>query len=313
MSAAVPDVSIVVVAHDSAADLDRSLPAASAQEGVRAEVLVVDNASGDGSREVAAGHGARVIALSANVGFAGGANAGIEGSLGRYVLTLNPDCRISSGFCAVLCDRLDRADAADVGSASGKIFRAEGEDLHATRLLDSTGILFTPAGRHLDRDSGRNEEAAAFRDEEIAGVTGAAGFYRRAALESVKISTGYFDEDFFLYREDADLALRLRAAGWRCLYVPSAVAHHRRANLPSRRRAIGPLANYHSVKNRFLLRINNSPVPEFRLLPTLLRDAVVLAACLTVERTSLPAFSYILRNRRRLAAKRREIRARRRA
>ena len=304
-----PDVSIVVVSHDSAADLAVSLAAAAAQTGVSTELIVVDNASRDGSPRAAESAGARVIPLAENRGFAGGANAGISASAGRYVLTLNPDCRLDERFCAELCARLDRPDAADVGSASGKIFRAGGPRLEGMPILDSTGIRFTASGRHFDRDSGAPDADGSFRDEEIAGVTGAAGFYRRAALEAVRISTGCFDEDFFLYREDADLALRLRAAGWRCLYVPTALAWHRRANLPERRRTIGASANCHSVKNRFLLRINNAPVPEFRMVPTLVRDAVVLAACLTVERSSLPAFRYLWQNRRRLAAKRREIAA----
>ena len=304
-----PDVSIVVVSHDSAADLAVSLAAAAAQTGVSTELIVVDNASRDGSPRAAESAGARVIPLAENRGFAGGANAGISASAGRYVLTLNPDCRLDERFCAELCARLDRPDAADVGSASGKIFRAGGPRLEGMPILDSTGIRFTASGRHFDRDSGAPDADGSFRDEEVAGVTGAAGFYRRAALEAVRISTGCFDEDFFLYREDADLALRLRAAGWRCLYVPTALAWHRRANLPERRRTIGASANCHSVKNRFLLRINNAPVPEFRMVPTLVRDAVVLAACLTVERSSLPAFRYLWQNRRRLAAKRREIAA----
>ena len=71
------------------------------------------------------------------------------------------------------------------------------------------------------------------------------------------------------------------------------------------------LANRHSVKNRFLLRINNQSARECArtLVPTLARDLVVLGACLTIERSSLPAFSWLWRNRRRLWAKRREIRA----
>lgn len=77
------------------------------------------------------------------------------------------------------------------------------------------------------------------------------------------------------------------------------------------------IANYHSVKNRFLLRINNQAGGEFlaTLLPTLARDLVVLGACLTIERSSLPAFSWLWRNRQRLFAKRHEIaeRVRRRA
>jgi GT2 family glycosyltransferase len=307
------DVSIIVVSHDSEEDLRVCLPAASAQAGVAVEVIVVDNASRDGSRDTAGRLGARVVALEVNRGFAGGANAGISASRGRFVLTLNPDCRLTTDFCRTLCEALDRPDAADVGSASGKLFRAEGPGLGASSTLDSTGIVFTASGRHFDRDAGTVETGDPVRKIEIGGVTGAAGFYRRAALESVRISTGLFDEDFFLYREDADLALRLRAAGWRCFYVPGAVAFHRRANLPERRGRMPAAANFHSVKNRFLLRVNNSPVPEFRFVSTLARDLVVLAACLTVERASLPAFSYLWKNRRRLRAKRREISALRRS
>lgn len=302
-----PDVSIVVVTFDSGRFLSAALERAQAQKGIRSELIVVDNASHDDSRRIAANTGARVIALPGNRGFAGGANAGIEASSGRYVLTLNPDCRLEEDFCARLAERLDREDARDVGSASGKLFRAEGEMLEPMRLMDSTGIYFTTWGRHLDRDSGRLPGRSASKEGEIAGVSGAAGFYRRSALESVRISTGYFDEDFFIYREDADLALRLRRAGWRCLYLPQAIGYHRRANLPDRRREIGKIANYHSVKNRFLLRINNRPVREFRWIPTHLRDAAVAGACLTIERSSLPAFTYLWKNRVRLRAKRAEI------
>jgi GT2 family glycosyltransferase len=306
---AIVDVSIVLVTHDSAADLPASLPSASAQRGVSTETIVVDGASRDGSIEIARrlAPDVRVIALPGNVGFSAAMNAGIEASKGRYVLALNPDCRLAPDFAARLAARLD--ERPDVGSASGRIYRAEGAALAATTRLDSTGIVFRASGRHFDRGSEREGAGRYLIEEEIAGTTGAAGFYRREALESVKISTGYFDADFFLYREDADLALRLARLGWRCLYVPEAVAWHRRTNLPSRRRDMSPLANYHSVKNRFLLRINNQTAGGFfaTLVPTLARDVVVLGACLTVERSSLPAFGWLWRNRRRLWAKRREI------
>jgi GT2 family glycosyltransferase len=303
------DVSIVVVAHDDAGDLPVCLTSAIAQKGASVETIVVDNASRDGSREIAArfAPAARVIALPENVGFAGGMNRGIEESAGRYVLALNPDCRLAPDFAAVLAARLDARP--DVGSASGRIFRAEGAALAPTGRLDSTGLYFTSSGRHFDRDAGAPEEGRSLAQEEIFGASGAAGFYRREALESAKISTGYFDGDFFLYREDADLAWRLARLGWKCLYVPQAAAFHRRRNLPERRRAMTAVANLHSVKNRFLLRINNETAGHFAstCVPALARDFVVLTACLTIERTSLPAFSWLWRNRRRLWAKRREI------
>jgi GT2 family glycosyltransferase len=278
---------------------------------VTVETLVVDNASSDSSRDVVRrfGTAVRLVPLAHNVGFAAAMNAGVEATTGRYVLALNPDCRLDPRFAAVLTEALDARP--DAGSASGRIYRAEGPDLSPTSRLDSTGIVFTRSGRHLDRGSEEAGEGRYLRAEDVGGTTAAAGFYRRAALESAKISTGYFDSDFFLYREDADLALRLARLGWKCLYVPRAVAWHRRRNLPNRRGHMAPAANYHSVKNRFLLRINNQPAGDIvrNIFPILARDLVVLGACLTVERTSLPAFSWLWKNRKRLWEKRREIQA----
>ena len=307
-----PDVSVIVVSYNDAADLPVSLASAVGQRGVTAEVLLVDNGSKDGSAEVAErfGPAVRRLTLPRNVGFAAAMNEGIEATSGRYVLSLNPDCRLEGNFAALLAARLDARP--DCGSASGRILRGEGSDLAPTGRLDSTGIRFTASGRHLDRGSEEPEAGRYLEEEEVGGTTGAAGFYRREALESARISTGYFDSDFFVYREDADLAWRLRKLGWKCLYVPDAVAVHRRRNLPKRRAEMSPVVNFHSVKNRFLLRVNNQSATEFLVtaLPTLARDLVVLGACLTVERSSLPAFSWLWRNRSRLWAKRGEIRDR---
>jgi GT2 family glycosyltransferase len=303
------DVSIIVVSHNDERDLAVSVESAIGQRGVSVETLVVDNLSGDKSREVVEAFAprARLLALPENIGFAGAMNRGIEETEGRYVLALNPDCRLTADFAATLAARLDARQ--DLGSASGRILRAEGKTLSPTDVLDSAGIFRTATGRHFDRGSSQPAEGRFLAEEEIFGASGAAGFYRRQALESARISTGYFDSDFFLYREDADLAWRLRRLGWKCLYVPEALAYHRRRNLPERRASMPPAVNMHSVKNRFLLRINNQSALHLlaTLVPTVARDAVVLAACLTIERSSLPAFSWLWNNRKRLWAKRREI------
>ncbi|MEP7132719.1 MAG: glycosyltransferase family 2 protein [Acidobacteriota bacterium] len=303
------DVAILVVSYNDASDLPITLSAALAQRGVSTEVILIDNASRDASREVAERLVVRVLALAENVGFAAAMNAGIDATRSRYVLALNPDCRLEPDFAARLVERLDHRP--DAGSASGRLLRGDGPDLLPTGTLDSAGIFFTAAGRHFDRGAGEPAAGRYGREEEIAGASGAAALYRRAALEAARISTGYFDADFFLYREDADLAWRLWNLGWRCLYVPSAVAYHRRRNVPERRRQMTAAVNFHSVKNRFLLRINNQSGPEAarHLVPTFARDLLVLGACLTVERTSLPAFPWLWKNRKRLWAKRREIQA----
>jgi GT2 family glycosyltransferase len=304
-----PDVSIVVVTFDSEQDLRTSLTSALAQHGVSSELIVVDNASTDRTLDVVRSFGDQVTLLerSRNLGFAAGMNVGIEASAGRYVLALNPDCRLAPDFCAVLSERLDALP--DAGSASGRLLRADGPELAATDTIDSVGIYFTSSGRHFDRGSGEPALGRYLVEEPIFGVTGAAGFYRRAALEAVRISTGCFDADFFAYREDADLAWRLQHAGWSCLYTPAAVAAHRRSNLPERRAQMSQIVNFHSVKNRWLLRINNQTRSELvrTAIPTLARDAVVVGGCLVRERSSLPAFGWLWSHRRRLLSKRREI------
>jgi GT2 family glycosyltransferase len=148
---------------------------------------------------------------------------------------------------------------------------------------------------------------------EVFGVSGAAAMFRTSFLRDVAVDGEIFDEDFFAYREDADLAWRGRLFGWRALCDPGAVAYHVRRVTPAARRELPADVNMHSVKNRFLLRLKNQGVYlALRNLPfELARDLVVLAAALTVERSSLPAFPWLWRNRKRVVAKRRAIQQRR--
>ena len=147
MTAPVPDVAVITVAYNSAGDLPVFDRSALAQEGVEVEILVVDNNSLDGSAEIAAGLSERVkvIRLAANRGFAGAMNVGIDATRGRYVVALNPDCRLEAGFLAGLVERLD--ERLDARSASGRLLRATGPTLSPTGLLrlDQASDLPRPA------------------------------------------------------------------------------------------------------------------------------------------------------------------------
>jgi GT2 family glycosyltransferase len=162
----------------------------------------------------------------------------------------------------------------------------------------------TRTGRHLDMTQFASE---------VFGVSGAAAMFRMTFLRDVAVDGEIFDEDFFAYREDADLAWRGRLFGWRALCEPRAVAYHVRRVTPEARRALPVDINMHSVKNRFLLRLKNEGLYlALRNAPfELARDLIVLLAALTIERSSLPAFSWLWRNRRRVFAKRRIIQSRR--
>jgi len=149
----------------------------------------------------------------------------------------------------------------------------------------------------------------------VFGASGAAALYRRAMLEEAVVGGEVFDESFFAYREDADLAWRAQLLGWSCLYLPDAVATHGRRVTPERRRALPPALNRMSVRNRFLLRIKNQPARQaFRFLaPALARDLQVVGYCLVREWTSLPALGEVVRLFPSAWRKRRDILARRRA
>lgn len=308
-------VSVSLVTHNSEAHLDRCLESLFAQEGVTLEVVVVDNASEDGTRRCLERYRDRLqlIVNPDNRGFAAAQNQAIARTQCDWVLCLNPDVVLTAGFVRALVEAAEALP--QVGSVCGKLLRlAPDGSRPRTPLLDSTGIYFTPTLRHFDRGSNQPDCGEFERRELVFGATAAAALYRRALIEDLSVDGEFFDEDFFAYREDADLAWRAQLAGWSCLYVPEAVGYHVRRVLPERRRALPPLLNYHSTKNRFLMRGKNIGCGLYwRLfLPMKTRDLGIAAYVLLRERTSLPAFGFLWRQRRRLWEKRRRVQAKRR-
>jgi GT2 family glycosyltransferase len=317
-----PRVLVSLVTHNESRDAERLLPSLFAQSFRDLAVSAVDNASEDGTRatfaafEKIAPLPLEVFPSRENLGYTGGHNRSIAKAVERgipWVLVLNTDVVLAPGFIATLLADAERPEHARVAAFTGKILRAEGPDLTPTSVLDSVGIRMTPNGRHFDVGAGDRDAGQFDRPAGIFGASGCAVLLRTAALADTRISTGFFDDDFFVYREDVDLAWRLRGRGWAARCVPAAVAWHRRRNLPERRREMSALANLHSVKNRFLLRINNAGKAHLRATfpRTFLRDAIVVGGCLTVERTSLVALRWLAENRARLLEKRAEIQGRR--
>jgi GT2 family glycosyltransferase len=134
-------------------------------------------------------------------------------------------------------------------------------------------------------------------------------------IADISIENEFFDPDFFVYREDADVAWRAQLLGWRCIYTPHARGYHVRKVLPGNRHALPPVINMHSVKNRFLMRIKNMTGDLYRrnFFSVTTRDLVVLGCCLLREHSSLQAFWLLAKNWKRVWHKRREIMNRRRA
>jgi GT2 family glycosyltransferase len=317
-----PGVLVSLVTHNEAGDVQRLVPSLFAQTFRDLTISAVDNASEDGTRatlaafEKVAPVPLEVTPSRENLGYTGGHNLSIARAVERgvpWVLVLNTDVVLAPDFLEILLKEAARPERERVATFTGKILRADGPELAPTSLVDSVGIRMTPNGRHFDIGAGEEDDGRWDRPAEVFGASGCAALFRTGALADVRISTGFFDDDFFVYREDVDLAWRLRGRGWSARCVPAARAWHRRRNLPERRREMSPVANLHSVKNRFLLRVNNAGRGHLRTTfgRTFVRDAVVVGGCLTVERTSLEALRWLATNRGRLLAKRAEIQGRR--
>jgi len=299
-------VSVNIVTFNSVADIGACLESLRAQTFRDFAVHIFDNASSDDTLKIIEPFDVEYLVRSpVNTGFCKAHNELVRRFPSEYVLFLNPDTILDSSFIGELVLALEaRLEAA---SASGKLLRMDG------MTIDSTGIIMLREQRHLDRGADQPDTGQFNSPEEIFGPSGAAAIYRRKALDETAVAGQYFDEDFFAYREDADLAWRCRLFGWISIYVPSAVARHRRRVTPERRHELPKEINYHSVKNRFLLRLNNMTGQLYRrdFWPVTRRDLAVLGFVLLREWSSGPALLYIVRNFRRLLQKRRLIQSKR--
>ena len=303
-------VSITIVTYNSGRFIKRCLESILEQTYPFKEIIVIDNNSSDGMIDILEPFEdrCRIVYNEENIGFAAAQNQAISLSSAEWVLTLNPDVLLLQGFIEALVN----AGSLDprVGTVCGKLLTMSSTfDFPEEPLVDSTGIYFTPNLRHLDRGSLELDNGHYRNYEYVFGATAAAALYRREMIEDISICGEFIDADFFVYREDADVAWRAQLMGWKCLYAPYAKGYHVRKALPGSRLALPTQINMHSVKNRFLLRVKNIKWDLYRrnFVSITARDIVVICCCLMWEHTSLKAFPFLLRNWKGIKAKRREI------
>ena len=310
-------VSLHIVTYNSARHIRACLESIARQTHRPEEVIVVDNASEDDSAQLAdrAPFPVRLIRNEKNLGYSAAHNQAIRLSKSPLILILNPDVILEASFLSKMIDAagLDKK----IGTVCGKLFRlTDPGDAGPPQqnIIDSTGIFMTPNQRHLDRGGGELDRGQYEEKEWVFGASGAAPLYRRKMLEDIRIDQEYFDEDFFCYREDADLSWRAQLLGWRTLYTPEAIAYHARRVRPENRRQLPSELNMHSVKNRFLLRLKNQTVgASFPfLVPMFFRDMQLLVYVLLLERSSLPGLVFPWKNFSHIMKKRKQIMERRR-
>jgi len=243
-------ISVIVLNYNGKGFLDGCLTSLASQTYSDFEVIVVDNGSRDGSPEYIEDNypWVRLAKNNENLWFAGGTNAGIRAAKGEFILTLNNDSRADSRFIEELIKPM--ADP-EVGVCAAKMLFPDGR-------INSAGICISRSGAAWDRGMFEPDRGQYEFVEEVFGACAGAALYRREMMDEI----GLFDEDFFLYLEDVDLAFRARLAGWKCLYVPGArVIHHHGGTA-----GVGSdLAVYYGNRNIVWYPIKDFP---FRLLIT---------------------------------------------
>jgi len=214
------------------------------------EVLVVDNASADESVALVRQQypEARLVALSENRGFTGAVNAGIAQAKGTFVALLNQDAEADPRWLAEMA-RAAQAHP-EAGAIACKILLFDRRD-----YLHSAGDSYRQDGIPVNRGVWQRDEGQFDVETEVFGACGAAAAYRRHVLDEV----GWFDESFFMYCDDVDLAWRQQLAGWRTVYTPRAIAfHHLSAS------GGGVTASYYTGRNTIYVLAKNVPTPLLR-------------------------------------------------
>jgi GT2 family glycosyltransferase len=181
------------------------------------EVVMVDNASTDGSVDFVRSHFPKVKIIQSvqNLGFAGAVNLGIKAAKGDYLAILNNDTVVDSRWLIELKKAI--ASHPEVGFCASKMVW-----LKNAKILDSAGIIYSWKGKAYDRGHGETDEGQYDQPEYVFGACNGASFYQRSVFEKI----GLFDENFFLVADDVDFSFRAQLAGIKCLYVPTAMVKH---------------------------------------------------------------------------------------
>lgn len=217
-----PDLSIVIVTYNSAhvvGDLLNSIPAALA--GLSADVVIVDNGSGDSTAELLAGRGDCRVIRSTNVGYAAGINRGVQESAGSdAILVLNPDVRLAAGSIPPLLAALRLPAtgivAPQIRTADGSLYRSLRREPSLARAIGLNRTGWPLFSEYVARPAEYTQPSV------VDWALGAALLISRACFDTV----GGWDESYFLYSEETDFSLRARDLGLCTRYEPTSVAVH---------------------------------------------------------------------------------------
>jgi len=286
-------VLISLVTWHSREYLPECLESISKQTFTDYSIVVVDNDSNDGSVEYIKKNYPQIniIQNKENFGYSKAHNQAIQTTKSDYVLCLNPDIILKDDYLFKLINKI--GDNRRIGSIAGKLYRLEGPaDLNKQPNLvtiDSTGLKIFKSRKVVNRGEGTIDKSQFNRPQDVFGHSGALVLYRRQALEDCAIENEYFDEDFFAYKEDVDLAWRLSLRNWRISYEPTAMAWHKRQRQAKQRK--NKKVNYYSYRNHLWLLVKNEMPDLFRsnFLSIALYESSKIFYILFFEWSTLPA------------------------
>lgn len=286
-----PLVSINLLTYNGLKFLESCANAVFRQTYQNIEFLIIDNKSTDGTTEkieelFGNNTQVKIHKLRSNLGFAAGHNYGIKQAKGEIIICLNQDAILADDFTENILKPFNDKKVAAVQAKTMRLKDSDDKKSFVfSDLIDSTGLVILKNRRIINRGQGEKDNRQYDKTEEIFGVDGAVPAYRRTALEDIKINGEYFDELFFMYKEDVDLAWRLRLGGWKAIFEPNAKAYHFRGAGESaatnyfaiirERLKISNFAKYYSFKNQRLMQIKNETLRLFfKYLPQILTKEI---------------------------------------
>lgn len=256
-----PLVSINLLNKDQKTLLKSCIDSVLHQTYAHIEILIIDNGSTDGSLEFIKKEFPQLQLLrnNSNEGYAQAHNKGISICSGEYIMLLNIDVILTETFVEEMVKAMEQEDK--IGMVQARLYQPglkEGE-----KNFDSTGISIGRSRRNYDRGYGRIDRGQYNSVEYIFAASGAASLYKRKMLEDIKIGDEYFDTDFFMFREEIDLAWRAQLRGWKCFYTPKAIGYHLRGYSPQSRKSVAVFLKQLQFRNRYLMIIKNDFVSNF--------------------------------------------------
>lgn len=268
-------VSVSLLTYNGSRFIEKCLSSVLNQTYGKIELLIIDNGSKDETLNIARSLieqknpliPVKIIKNEKNLGFSAGHNLGIRQSQGELILFLNQDVVLDKDFIRQVAQYLESSGDEKTGSIQGKLLKMD-KDFSPTNTIDTTGLVIFKNRRIINRGQGEADKRQFDNFEgEIFGADGAAPVYRRRALQDLEILGEYFDEDFFMYKEDVDLAWRLRLFGWKSIFLPQAKAWHLRGagesaktnyfSIIRERIKISSFGKFLAFRNQRLMQIKN--------------------------------------------------------